>query len=94
MIKNFYQSGQWKELRLLALKRDGHRCVECGVSVKGWKKSRVDHIEPVKVRPDLALVLSNLRTLCAVCDNKRHMMDKFGKQPKKVMPVGDDGWPL
>jgi len=44
----------------------------CGVSVPGKGESRVDHIKTRRDRPDLALVLGNLRTLCASCDNQAH----------------------
>jgi 5-methylcytosine-specific restriction protein A len=68
----FYLSQDWRDVRVQALRRDRWRCVLCGASVhaRGW--ARVDHIETRKARPDLALTLSNLRTLCVRCDNQRH----------------------
>jgi 5-methylcytosine-specific restriction endonuclease McrA len=93
MTRNFYQSQAWLTIRRKALIRDGHRCVMCGIDVSGYKKSRVDHIYTVKSRPDLALSLSNLRTLCGVCDNRRHA-DKLGNKPKDIIAVGVDGWPI
>jgi 5-methylcytosine-specific restriction protein A len=91
--EGFYDSARWRALRLQALQRDKYKCVHCGVSVAGYKKSRVDHVIERKVRPDLALTLSNLRTLCGVCDNRRHA-DKLGNAPKVVVPTGEDGWPM
>ena len=68
----FYDSPEWKALRRLALIRDGYRCTICRCSVHGKGKARVDHIHSIHDRPDLALVLSNLRVLCASCDNQSH----------------------
>lgn len=93
MNKNFYSSPEWKAARVKALARDRYCCTHCGVSVKGFKKSRVDHIITVKARPDLALTLSNLRTLCAVCDNRRHA-EKLGNTVRDIIPTGVDGWPI
>jgi len=51
---------RWKALRLIALRRDGWRCVKC--SAKG--RLEVDHIKPVRTYPALAYDLDNLQTLC------------------------------
>jgi 5-methylcytosine-specific restriction endonuclease McrA len=52
--------------------------------------SRVDHIKPIKEFPQFALVLSNLRVLCASCDNKRHR-EKGGGAPRNE--VNANGYP-
>lgn len=60
------KSRRWKALRLLALRRDGWRCVECG------KPGReVDHIKGVRTHPELAFVLANLQTLDAPCHSRK-----------------------
>lgn len=74
----FYLSVSWRALRLKALKRDHFRCAKCGGSVAGKGKSRVNHKQPRKLRPDLALSLANLETLCTSCDNKWHQEKGFG----------------
>jgi len=74
----FYRSKAWLGVRAQALKRDGYRCVICGADVRGKGQSRVDHIEPRRLRPDLALALSNLRTLCPTCDNQGHREKRGG----------------
>ena len=51
---------RWKRLRFEALRRDNFQCVQCGA--RG--RLEVDHIEPVRTRPDLAWDLNNLQTLC------------------------------
>lgn len=58
---------RWPALRLEALRRDGWQCVQCG------RRGRleVDHILPVRERPDLAFVLANLQSLCGSCHAKK-----------------------
>lgn len=68
----FYDTPEWKVLRRLALTRDRHRCTVCRCDVRGKGRARVDHIHGIHTRPDLALVLSNLRTLCPEHDNQAH----------------------
>jgi len=77
---SFYPSRAWKQLRLLALKRDHWRCTVCGVHVGGKAKASVDHILPARQRPDLAMSLSNLRTLCRLHDNQSHR-EKWRSDP-------------
>lgn len=87
----FYQSDAWRRLRLEALRRDHWACVLCGTSVAARGQSRVDHIATRKARPDLALVLSNVRSLCPRCDNQRHT-DK-GAQDMGLRGADANGWP-
>jgi len=61
------RSARWKGVRLQAKRRDGFRCVECG-SRSGLE---VDHIEPVRTRPERAYDLSNLQTLCGSCHARK-----------------------
>ena len=89
----FYQSAEWKALRLQALRRDHWRCVLCRVSVAAVCQSRVDHIQSRKARPDLALELANLRTLCPTCDNRRHAADKAGAATAGLHGADANGWP-
>ncbi|MFD2234812.1 HNH endonuclease [Phaeospirillum tilakii] len=79
----FYRSRAWVALRAQALKRDGYRCVVCGSDVRAKGQSRVDHILPRRQRPDLALALSNLRTLCSICDNQSHREKRTGAQGRE-----------
>lgn len=58
---------RWKALRMQALERDGWQCVECG----SRRRLECDHIEPVRDRPDLAYVLSNLQILCGRCHARK-----------------------
>ena len=77
-----YGSVQWKVARAIALKRARYECENCGISVRGLGKSRVDHRQTVKDKPDLAFEQSNLRVLCPTCDNRRHA-EKGGADPMR-----------
>ncbi|WP_375229901.1 HNH endonuclease [Roseobacter sp. S98] len=61
------KSQRWKYLRKQALERDGWQCVQCGAR----RGLECDHIEPVRDRPDLAYVLSNLQILCGRCHARK-----------------------
>ena len=61
------RSRRWRALRLEALRRDGFGCIQCGA--RG--RLEVDHIQPVRTRPDLAYSLENLQTLCPRCHSRK-----------------------
>lgn len=68
--RDFYSSWEWKKARYAVLKIHGHRCQCCG-----WRPGDtdngylvVDHIQPRKKRPDLALNTDNLQVLCNDCN--------------------------
>jgi 5-methylcytosine-specific restriction endonuclease McrA len=86
----FYSSPEWLAVRRQALIRDRYCCTVCQRDVHKKGESRVDHIKPKREFPHLALVLSNLRTLCKSCDNKRHA-EKGGRP---VYGIASDGTPL
>jgi 5-methylcytosine-specific restriction endonuclease McrA len=60
-------SRRWKGLRLLALRRDGFRCVQCGA--RG--RLEVDHVLPERTHPELRWVLDNLQALCPSCHSRK-----------------------
>lgn len=62
---------RWKALRMQALRRDDWQCVQCGTHVG----LECDHIEPVRDRPDLAFVLSNLQILCGPCHARKTRLE-------------------
>ena len=90
----FYQSSAWQSLRKQALARDRYHCVLCGANVGARGAARVDHIKPRAQYPGLALVLSNVRTLCATCDNRRHAADKAGAANAALRGADANGLPL
>jgi len=94
----FYPSRAWKQLRLLALQRDHWRCTVCGVHVGGKAKASVDHVLPARQRPDLAMSLANLRTLCRMHDNQSHRekwrSDPTAPREARFTGCRPDGTPL
>jgi 5-methylcytosine-specific restriction endonuclease McrA len=68
----FYSSAAWRALRARAVRAAGGRCELCSADVRAKGASRVDHRIPRDKAPEMALKLSNLRVLCASCDNRRH----------------------
>nr|WP_279327367.1 HNH endonuclease signature motif containing protein [Chelativorans petroleitrophicus] len=58
-------------MRFQALRRDGWKCVECGA--RG--RLEVDHVKPVRDRPDLAFALDNLQSLCVACHSRKTRLE-------------------
>ena len=56
-------------------------CKEVGLIVSA---TTVDHIIPIRQRPDLRLVQSNLRSLCKTCH------DRIGEDQQPAKPKGCD----
>lgn len=85
-MARFYDLGAWRRKRRTILARDGYRCVNCGRYVGGKGQFRVDHKVTIRDAPHLRLVDSNLRTLCATCDNQIRL---------HTLPAGNDvaGYP-
>lgn len=74
----FYHTAAWRRLRAVALSRDDGMCQECmrrfrlGYGIAPRRATMVHHIVPIEERPDLALRLENLRSLCSECHNREH----------------------
>jgi len=79
-IDAFYASPQWRRKRELILRRDGYRCQECRRYGRITQATTVHHIQHLEDRPDLALVSSNLVSLCRACHAKAHP-EKGGARP-------------
>ncbi len=65
----FFNTAIWRKLRLLVLYRDKGICQRCGAAV--GLSGHVDHKKDRKTHPHLALVLSNLWTLCDRCHGQK-----------------------
>ena len=61
-------AGQWMRNRLLALERDGWKCIRCGKQ----NRLHVDHVIPWREGQPNPHALDNLQTLCASCHRKKH----------------------
>jgi 5-methylcytosine-specific restriction protein A len=85
----FYRSKAWRALRAQKAALHAH-CQDCleqrDVLVP---LSHVHHVVPIKERPDLALTLSNLRSLCIPCHNRREAAAQSGQPRASVAPPED-----
>jgi hypothetical protein len=73
VIRRFYDSWDWKQLRYKAIKKHGRHCLCCG-AVGG--KIVVDHIKPLRFFWDLRLDLDNLQVLCDDCNKGKGHWDR------------------
>ena len=60
--QQLYRSKVWKQVRSMALLRDGYTCKVCG-----REATTVDHIKPHEGNLQLFLDMNNLQSLCASC---------------------------
>ena len=73
----YLRTKRWKSLRMEILERDGFACVKCG----SRGRLEVDHIKPVRDRPDLAYDPANLQTLCPRCHTAKTRIECGHKPP-------------
>lgn len=76
-------SAEYKEWRMLVLRRDRFTCVLCGIKNGMGKKIsfEVDHIKRFSDYPELRLVVENGRTLCKPC---HYLTDNYGNKKKLI----------
>ncbi len=82
-LVKFYQCREWRKLRLEALERDHYECQICKRKGKYRRAQNVHHIKEVKSRPDLALTLDNLESVCIKCHNEIHKKEYNLKSKQK-----------
>lgn len=87
----FYQSDEWRSVRVKALLRDGRKCVLCGRTVRDGVKLHVDHIKPRSKYPELELELDNLQVLCEDCNlgKKNDYEEDWREYPTQHAPKED-----
>lgn len=93
----FYSTKAWRQARTAALRRDHYMCVEClrefeqCGSVRPQPATMVHHIIPITERPDLALDVNNLESLCENHHAKKHPEKgnraEYGN-PATISPTG------
>jgi len=71
----FLASYEWRRLRMVVLTKRGARCECCGATPKDGIRIHVDHIQPRRKHPELALTESNLQVLCEVCNHGKGSWD-------------------
>jgi 5-methylcytosine-specific restriction endonuclease McrA len=89
-MPRIYESARWRRLRRLKLRKEPM----CALCPPGFKKpaTDVDHVLPVRDRPDLAWDWGNLQSLCHEC----HSVKTGSERSENVLMPGcdRDGLPL
>ncbi len=89
--ETFYHSSAWRSKRREILKRDNKECQRCKSKGRYSKADCVHHIKHLKDRPDLALVDSNLTSVCDTCHNVLHP-EKLHKNNIIRRVISDERW--
>lgn len=88
----FYSSLAWHKLRAKVRanwKRAGQPpCPDCRQPITGVPVA--DHFVSRRMRPDLALVESNIRIICHPCNTKKGIWEDNSTKPE----TGADGFPV
>lgn len=83
----FLASYEWKQLRYLAIKKQGRKCQCCGASPTDGVVIHVDHIKSRRTHPGLALDFANLQILCGDCNLGKGNRDstdwRYAKQKRR-----------
>jgi len=66
--KRITSTRRWQVLRMAVLERDGWACVDCGAT-RG--RLEIDHVKPVRARPDLAFDPANCAARCTPCHTRK-----------------------
>lgn len=74
----FYASWEWRTVRMVVLKKYGHRCQSCGAKPLAGNEVRltVDHIKPLSKHWELRLDPDNLQVLCDECNMGKGAWDE------------------
>ena len=70
--QQFYQSKEWRAIRLVALTRNPY-CVVCltkGITTLG---TEIDHVQDIKDAPERCLDITNLQNMCKPCHSSKTM---------------------
>ena len=78
--KRVTSTRRWQVLRHVVLERDGWACVDCG-QTRG--RLEIDHIQPVRTRPDLGFDPANCATRCPSCHTKKTRIECGHPPPRK-----------
>lgn len=90
--KKFYKSKEWRKKRKEIIRRDNKECQRCKSDGGFGRGETVHHIKHLKEYPELALVDSNLISLCFTCHNIEHPEKQEGYQEKKKRFANVERW--
>lgn len=91
-----YYGPNWNTQRRKAIKRDGHRCIDCGIDRQKLRDELnqglcVHHIKPFRLfgieRYKEANHLENLATLCPSCHHRWEWRDNRPRKKRKTQPT-------
>ena len=89
--RKFYKSKEWRYKRKDIFKRDHNECQKCKRNGGHSKATTVHHKKHLKEYPELALVDSNLESLCGTCHNEEHP-EKLQTPAVKKKIVIEERW--
>lgn len=82
--RTFYERDEWRRLRYQVLRKCGFKCLSCGRSRTGGAELHVDHIKPISIYPELALLEANLQVLCKECNLGKSNLYLDDLRPKPI----------
>ena len=71
-VKLFYKRKEWRRKRKQILRRDNYDCQRCKREGEQAQATCVHHKKHLDKHPELALIDSNLESLCDICHNIEH----------------------
>lgn len=77
VAKRIRSTARWRKVRELKRRRDP-LCEDCAERGATEPMTEVHHLVPVRERPDLAFVMTNLRSLCDPCHRRRSAEERRG----------------
>lgn len=89
MRTEFYQSREWKDIRVQAITIHGRQCQACGASPPDVV-IHVDHVKSLYLYWDLRLKIENLQVLCADCNYGKGSDHIDFRDPTKI--TGSASW--
>ena len=86
-VRALYMSPEWKAVRRVVIERDRGVCRLCGEMTQQTHRVRdrasVDHIIPLRVAPELALELGNLRLTHHSCNSMAAAATRQGQAARE-----------
>jgi HNH endonuclease len=79
LIKAYYHSWQWRQLRTLRRQLDGNQCVQCGST----ERLQVDHVVAIRDDWNRRAEINNLVSLCAVCHKLKTRAQRRARAAQK-----------
>ena len=93
LIKDFYQSLEWKRLSYEVKRERGRRCECCGATPEHGVRIVTDHVKPIRKHWHLRFERSNLQVLCDDCNvgkgshDETDWRESSSAEPAEVSPM-------